>query len=1043
MARNKPWLAAGLAALALAASASTAQADALKPTKRYGHTTTYLPNRTMLMAGGIDDAGAAGHITNDVFLILDNQAGILRGPDMSVARASHTATLLPNGEVLVAGGFSAAGTALLTAEIYSPAYNCWRPTFSLGETRGNHTATLLKDGSVLICGGTDGPGSADLRKTCRIFTPVNPAPTDNCAASYGFVLPGPTLLQGRANHTASLLANGRIFFAGGFNKDAAPTWLNTTEVFVPDQTAAHGHFISGHPLGQARAFHTATTLGDGKVFLVGGFNGRNTQESLGLLESTEIYDPISDTVVYAKTMDMRRLGHSAVLSGDGGVYVMGGLGNITTTYIASVSEPLQADSVVNGLGVGQIVKMATNVVQGGTLGINLEFPLSKPVNGHIVDGDIFFSSPGIKTSWGEIWFTPGDPATRTGLHVSLEGTSVYCQGATCGFAGRPFTITPEAGMGSMLFKDFATDVSFNYPTTAGQVTWAGDITEDDPPTTITGGQLVATLTMQGLPAAWVGNTVARGYFYLNSGNIHTTYDETYAEDPRVAITLTGGTADLSGQTVAAAADGSGTISFLATITNLAGEVAASTPSAQSSPASSDDGIADPPHVWPNINNLSGTAQIVMNSVKVGNADFQTGVATVVIRSMIFSDVAKYYPTHPEPDQANSWEYTHRIEGIYSRASYNGTAMLTPAGDIVSLGGRGCYGLDSYTCAVGALERALAVIPAPSAWSEMGSPALQSKRGNHTATTLPDGRLLVAGGTNGTNILATSEVLDLRAGTGQPTGSMHAVRSLHTASLMANGRVLVAGGYSTNSESSGSIRGAEIYYPDTGLWIPTAPMISSRSLHAAVVDAAGNVMAIGGYAEGQYLDQVDIYYSTAGAWRAAAPLNQGRAVHTATLLKDGRVLVAGGQSASGVLASVEIYDPVTGAWSPAAALPAGLHSHTATLLSNGTVLVAGGNDSFGEVGDSYIYDPADDAAGWAATIAPLSVPRHNHTATLLPNGKVLVAGGAQAIAQMGDPIRYVEVYDPMGSTWTLAGDLSRARAYHTVTLASDGALYIVG
>ena len=150
----------------------------------------------------------------------------------------------------------------------------------------------------------------------------------------------------------------------------------------------------------------------------------------------------------------------------------------------------------------------------------------------------------------------------------------------------------------------------------------------------------------------------------------------------------------------------------------------------------------------------------------------------------------------------------------------------------------------------------------------------------------------------------------------------------------------------------------------------------------------------------------------------------RQAHTATLLSDGRVLVAGGSVSNNdgyQVASAELYDPATGTWSPTGSMLEARQQQTATLLGNGKVLIEGGvaySDAPGTVfASAELYDPADGT--WTAT-GSMSEARHANTATLLANGKVLVAGGAG-----GGYLASAELYDP--STGYVDADRGHARA----------------
>jgi hypothetical protein len=153
-----------------------------------------------------------------------------------------------------------------------------------------------------------------------------------------------------------------------------------------------------------------------------------------------------------------------------------------------------------------------------------------------------------------------------------------------------------------------------------------------------------------------------------------------------------------------------------------------------------------------------------------------------------------------------------------------------------------------------------------------------------------------------------------------------------------------------------------------------------------------------------------------------------------------VLVAGGLGSSGdALASAELYDPATGTWSATTSLNTARTFHTATLLANGQVLVAAGDGSppaFDSLASAELYDPA--TGDWTATGA-LNTARGEHTATLLPDGKVLVAAGETP----GGLLTSAELYDPTAGSWSATASLNTARANHTATLLADGKVLVAG
>jgi hypothetical protein len=1064
-----------LPALLAAAALCAAAAPASALIGRVGHTTTLLVTGDVLIAGGLNAAGTAV-ATSDLYQA-SKGGSYIGGGAMTVARASHTATVMANGLVLIAGGIGA-GAPLNSLETYNPATNAFSAvaaTLSVG--RYNHTATLLNSGTVLICGGQDttttviNPGN----HTCEYYTPngvVEPGGA-TCGAATGCVTAAPDMGFGRSLHTAVLLKDGSVWFAGGYNPLASTTndVTPTTERFFP---ASGGSFGSAAPLAEARAAHTATVMGDGRVLVAGGYNGNNVINDWGILDTEEIYDPIANSMNPASQMLTRREMHSAVLDADGAITFFGGLGNVTTSYqippvLSALSQTIAVTGEAYTVPVGQLNGGGTGSGNGG--GTNtpwlINFTnglfLSQPVVGTISSGTVLFSSPTVLFNGGRLQLPYGN-LNGTGLQANLAGVIVDCEFPGGPLAGNCGYINPATniqglnlGSGSFTFYPLVGLAATSFTGAGGSLHWTSGALSPAATTPLTGGSsLTGNITLP-MPVSMLGATV-EGQITLTNGSI--VQASTYT------VTLTpgsGGSDAFAGISVVSDGNGGAEMTLPVTFSNLAGSILNTATynltSAEGIPSSAGDAATLAV-------TLSATVDYAANQVVLTNQTFTIDVATVVVRSMIFGSPEYYSP------QANQTSLTAPDGGrpgvsyIFGRSG--GTATTLVNNDMFFAGGytcgtpplAACTALTCGTCLPLAAQNP--TINSSYIYRYNNSTAqgsLATARALHTSTLLPNGTILVAGGTNGPNVLGTAEIYSPATQTSSPTVSgMSIVRDLHTSSLLPDGRVLIAGGFTTNSVSSDATQDCEIYYPDTQLFIQTSSMSIPRYGHTATNLDDGTVLVVGGLTSGGLpVGTAEIFHSTTSAWESVGITQNlpARQKHTTTLLQDGTILVIGGIGAGGPLSTVYKFNPNTAAGraagfvlqaanipNPAGAGNIGLYSHSATLLPDGRVLVVGGNNGFGEVNFSYYYDP--NAQSWTQTAAatPLLQPRFGHSATFLPNDTVMISGGQTAAGVVPTEI---EVFHISGSTWAAGGInfASGARGFQTMTLAQDGYVYAIG
>lgn len=320
-----------------------------------------------------------------------------------------------------------------------------------------------------------------------------------------------------------------------------------------------------------------------------------------------------------------------------------------------------------------------------------------------------------------------------------------------------------------------------------------------------------------------------------------------------------------------------------------------------------------------------------------------------------------------------------------------------------------------------------------------SPVLKmnAERAAHTATLLPDGKVLIAGGfrEEGTSEVAISsaEIFDPATNTFTPANDLNEPRNGHTATLLPNGKVLLAGGWNQHGRTAT----AEVYDPQTGAFEYTGSLMAPRQGLTATLLHNGQVLIAGGdSARNSPQPTAELYDPATETFTLAESLNIGRFGHTATLLADGKVLLVGGTSGNdNVLSSAELYNPETGNFTRTSDAHVIRYKHTAVRLEDGNVLILGGTDQRdwnGKYDSAEIYDIR---TGTFIQISDMNQERFKlaEAAVLLSDGNVLVGGGN----------RQIEIFDSQTQTFIPDGALDDDYYFSVLTMLKDGQVLITG
>lgn len=331
------------------------------------------------------------------------------------------------------------------------------------------------------------------------------------------------------------------------------------------------------------------------------------------------------------------------------------------------------------------------------------------------------------------------------------------------------------------------------------------------------------------------------------------------------------------------------------------------------------------------------------------------------------------------------------------------------------------------------------------------------RGSHAAVLLNNGKVLLTGGTNSTGLLNSAELFDPAIQSFMPVGSMAVVRVNHTMTLLGNGQVLVVG---ANSSS-----GVELFDPAAAAFVLTGRLSNARREHTATLLQNGKVLIAGGFSEDinanpqTSLATCELYDPSGGTFALTGSLGSARQDHSAAMLQNGKVLITGGHftsfpsggggTAGPAISAAEIYDPANGSFAAAGAMIVARFWHSSTTLKDGRILIAGGEDVGSPItifNSAEIYDPSKNTF---TAVGSMSTPRAFHTASLLSDGTVLIAGGISGLTPLptggfvGVFTSSAEIFDPSSNTFKAIPNMTISRAQQTATVLANGQVLVAG
>jgi hypothetical protein len=1054
-----------------------------------------LPSGKLLLVGGYD--GTSFLSTAVIYDPFSGQFNLTSG-SMTAARQEAAATVLKDKTVLVTGGFS--GAILDSTEIYDSSSGAFKDAPGMESTRYRHTSTLLADGRVLVAGGISGD-FGDAANTylslAELFYPINWS--EGNAAQ--FTNTG-SMITARAGHTATLLADGKVLIVGGTDGSFV---LNTAELYDPSKE----EFVSVGSMAVPRVGHTAVRLASGTVLIAGGSSDEK------YLNSAEIYDPSTRKfTLLSSTMSVPRSDHQATLLKDGRVLLTGGQSSPLIRF--DINEDV-SDNVAPSLYITPDSKIGFAPYAASGVVLAFSPQTGTEIKRIVTGGYPQFITPlaGGKTLlvvsvWDNKIFLI-DTVT-----LSLKATYSFAQ-AEFGY-GSLLTLSPDGGKGYISSTGTGEVIKFDIGTGAE----LGRLKSLMGPAQITvtpdgGTLLIVDTTNEVLVFADASSMAVKHKFDPQTlGDDSDTFDNTTADftiSDKAVLNKDGSQGIIVSQDIATGNNAFIFETSTGKVLNL--EAIGSSPAYT---ALTPDGeywlvlcanflsvipTADPDSVK-NVKLAQGGTLGLMNLVFslegkhifYGSAEAdvvcqQEVPSGAVIGQTLVGDGAVIGQTQIDgkenvsPDQPSTVAFTPdgKILMALSFAS-NEITMLTDRyqADLTTFvserekfTGINIINLSNETANLTFLARTVAgsIIDetdfiANPVYMQLGPNAqlsaeisqifnFDSTTGNKGWISLTSDQPIAAYGTVGRiRVTNLDSYVDRLQSVMMNRDQMHDV-ILPEVTLDYGTSVELD---LLNSNYNPSDYDLYRYGPD-GTVIEKSKDNSTGGLNLKVSQISDlvtssyifKVLLAGGIddqnadlASGATFDWVG--ESFAGL---ETRMYSARHDHTATRLLSGKVLLAGGLNSRGLLDEADIYDPANSKFSSfeifdlskqafenkPIPMKEARHHHTATLLNNGWVLVAGGLNSVSTSDTAELFDPA--TYSFSFTTGNMTSPRSSHTSSLLDSGEVLIAGGIDGNSYTNK----TELYDPISSQFRSTGAMVTPRAFHTATRLNNGQILIVG